>query len=292
MYLPLDSRSLPFPNISELHRESQKFPPRCPSTRDCQLHCQHSNSRQKKTKRKKLGHTNNRVTTRILMIAMQKKLVGKTCALHRLLQNSRLPSIPQGQFHRCQSRLPLDVLALRPLAAMLETLYLSLVVRRWCRAFLFDPLSIKEDFAEDVCQLVDVLRIVWRSHPVSHQSSYWSPFRVGLANVPHLQKPAHIRCRVSCVRNWSSHSTSTSASPVPPGFSVTRPSTNAANTDTKGPIWCPFCPFAASLYAFPCALAAANGWNEATSPSTSHVRQRNPSSRRLDWAHCDKNSSR
>ena len=38
--------------------------------------------------------------------------------------------------------------------------------------------------------------------------------------------------------------------------------------------------------AFPCALTAANGWNEATSPSTSHVRQRNPSSRRLDWAHC------
>ena len=77
---------------------------------------------------------------------------------------------------------------------------LSLVVRRWCRAFLFDPLSMEEDFAEDVCHLVDVLRIlrksrVWRSHPVSHQSSHWSPFRVCLANVPHLQKLAHIRCR-------------------------------------------------------------------------------------------------
>ena len=84
---------------------------------------------------------------------------------------------------------------------MLElTLYFSLVVRRWCWAFLFDTLSMEEDFAEDVCQLVDVLRIlrkskVWRSHRVSHQSSHWSPFRVGLANVPHLQKPAHIRCR-------------------------------------------------------------------------------------------------
>ena len=90
---------------------------------------------------------------------------------------------------------------------------------------------------------------------------------------------------MSCMRNWFSHSTSTSASFVLPGLSVNRPSTNAANTDMKGcSIWCPFCPLAASLYAFPCASAAANGWIEATSPSTSHVRQRNPSSRRLDWA--------
>ena len=85
----------------------------------------------------------------------------------------------------------------------------------------------------------------------------------------------------SCLRNWFSRSTSISASRVTPGFSVTGPLTNAVNTDMKGcPIWCPFCPLAASLYAFPCALAAANGWNEATSPSTSHVRQRNPLSRR------------
>ena len=82
---------------------------------------------------------------------------------------------------------------------MLElTLYLSLVVRRWCLAFLFDPLSMEEDFAEDVCQLGGVLRIlqksrVWRSHPVSDQSSYLSAFRLGLANVAHLQKPTHIR---------------------------------------------------------------------------------------------------
>ena len=71
----------------------------------------------------------------------------------------------------------------------------------------------------------------------------------------------------SCLRNWFSHSTSISASPVTPGFSVTCSLSNAANTDMKGcPIWCPFSPLAASLYAFPCALAAANGWNEATSP--------------------------
>ena len=219
-------------------------------------------------------------------------LIGGTCALHRLLQNPKLPSIPQAQFHSCRSRLPLGVLALRSLAAVLElTLYLSLVVRRWCRAFLFDPLSMEENFAENVCQLVDVLRIVlkskvWRSHPVSHQSSHWSPFRVGLANVPHLHKPAHIRCRDELFCEIGS------ASPVPPGFSVTWPLTNAANSDMKGcPIWCP-CPFAASLYAFPCALAAAKCWNEATSPSTSHVRQRNSSSGRLDWTHCSRSSSR
>ena len=73
---------------------------------------------------------------------------------------------------------------------MLElTLYLSLVVRRWCRAFLLGPLSMDEDFAENVCQLVDTLRVfresrVWRPHPVSHQSSHWFTFRMGLANVP------------------------------------------------------------------------------------------------------------
>ena len=37
--------------------------------------------------------------------------------------------------------------------------------------------------------------MVWRSHPVSHQRSHWSSFRVGIANVPHFQKPTHIRCR-------------------------------------------------------------------------------------------------
>ena len=98
---------------------------------------------------------------------------------------------------------------------------------------------------------------------------------------------------VSCLRNLFSHATSTSASPVVPGVSVTRQLTNAANVDMNGcSIRCPFCPLASSLYAFPCALAAANAWNEVTSPSTCLVRQRNPSRRRLDWAHCSKSSSR
>ena len=130
---------------------------------------------------------------------------------------------------------------------MLElTLYLSLFVRRWCRAFLFDSLSMEEDFAEDVCQLVDVLRIlrngrVWRSHPVSHESSYWSSFWVGLANVHISRNRPTSDAEMSCLRYWFSHSTSTSASPVPPVFSVIRPLTNAANTDMKGcPIWCSF----------------------------------------------------
>ena len=173
---------------------------------------------------------------------------------------SESPDLPS--IRRCQSRLPLDVLALCSLAAMLElTLYPSLVVRRWCQAFLFGPLSMEEDFAEKVCQLLDLLRIlresrVWRSHPVSHQSSHWSPFRMGLANVPHLQKPAHIRCRDELL-------------------------TNAANTDMKGcPIWCSCCPLAASLYAFPCALAAANGWNEATSP----LHQPRSAEKPVEWA--------
>ena len=85
-HFTLDSRSLPIPNILELHREGcrfhcsrQRFPHRCPSTRDCQFHCQHMqrDSRQprvgNKDEEKKLGHTNNRVVTRILMIIMQKK---------------------------------------------------------------------------------------------------------------------------------------------------------------------------------------------------------------------------
>ena len=189
MYLPLDSRSLPVPNISELHREgrrfhcsSQRFPHRRPSTRDCQFHCQHSSSlfhscngtvasqrvRNKDEEKKKAyqqqsrhSHPDDQHAKKSTHIAM---LIGRTCALHRLRHNPRLPSIPQDQFHRCQSRLPSDVLALRPLAAMLElTLYLSLVVRQWCRAFLFDHLSMEEDFAEDVRQLVDVVRILWKS---------------------------------------------------------------------------------------------------------------------------------
>ena len=50
------------------------------------------------------------------------------------------------------------------------------------------------DARVDSVQLDDGLRIlrksrVWRSHPVSHQSPHF------LANVPHLQQPAHIRCR-------------------------------------------------------------------------------------------------
>ena len=37
-------------------------------------------------------------------------LIGRTCDLHRLLQNPRLPSILQGQSHGCQSRLTLGVI--------------------------------------------------------------------------------------------------------------------------------------------------------------------------------------
>ena len=150
-------------------------------------------------------HTDNRAApTRPGNHHAKKKPVHTCCNAHwRDLCSSssspkpRLPSIPPGQFRRCQYRLLFGVFALRSFAAMLElTLYLSLVVRRWCRAFLFDSLSMEQDFAENVCQLVDILRIlresrVWHSHPVSYQSSHWSPFRMGLSTVPHL----HIRCR-------------------------------------------------------------------------------------------------
>ena len=166
-------------------------------------------------------------------------LIGRTCALHR------------------------GVLALRSLAAVLElTLYLSLVVRRWCRAFLFDPPSMEENFEENVCQLVDVLRSSGRAG-CGFRIWYLTRVRTGLpfgwvSRMFHISRNRPTSdAEMSCLRNWFSHSTSTSASPVPPGLSVTRPLTNAAHTDMKGcPIWSPFCPFAAPLYAFPCALAA------------------------------------
>ena len=179
------------------------------------------------------------------------------------------------------------------------TLYPSLVVRRWCRAFLFDLLSMEEDCAEDVCQLADVFFASSGRAVSGVRIRYLTRVRTGppFGWVSRMFDISRNRptsdAELSGLRNWFSDSTSTSASPVPPGFSVTKPLTNAANTDMKGsPIWCPFCPLAASLHAFPCALAAANGWNEATSPSTSHARQKNPSSRLLDWAHCRRSSSR
>ena len=123
--------------------------------------------------RREKRHENNRVVTRILMIAVLEKK--NSLEEHVLVfQSPRWPSIPRGQFRRCQSRFPLDVLALRP-ASMLElTLYLSLVVRPWCRAFLF-PDEQGLAFASGISPEFALV-------PLS-------------GNVPHLQKPAHIRCR-------------------------------------------------------------------------------------------------
>ena len=139
------------------------------------------------------------------------KLIGRTRA--RLPQSPRKPSIPRSQSRRCQSRFPSDVFALRPLAALLElTLHLSLVVRRWCRAFLFDPLSMEEDFAEDVCQLVDVLRIlrksrVCRSHPISHGVRTGPPFG-WVSRMFHISRNRPTSgAEMSCLRNSFSHST-------------------------------------------------------------------------------------
>ena len=95
---------------------------------------------------------------------------------------------------------------------------------------------MEEDFAENVCQLVDVLRILRKRAGSGVRIRYLTRvrtgprFRVGLANVPHLQKPAHIRCRdelfAKLVQPFH-----LDLSPVPLGFSVTKPLTNAANTD-------------------------------------------------------------
>ena len=150
------------------------------------------------TKKNKLGHTNNRVVTRILVAIIRKKK--NTCCNAHWKDVCSSSSSPKPQIAidsaRSVSQMSISS-AIRctcPPSSCGVTLYLSLVVRRWCRAFLLDPLSMEENFAENVCQLIDVLRIlqksrVWRSHPVSHQSSHWSPFRVGLANVPHLPLP-------------------------------------------------------------------------------------------------------
>ena len=132
----------------------------------------------------------------------------------------------RGQFRRCQSRLPLGVLALRSLAAMLElTLYLSLVVRRWCRAFLFDPLSMGGRTLRRTCAS---LLIFCASSKSGVRIRYLTRVRTGppfgwVSPVFHISRNGPTSdAEMRCLRNWFSHSTSISASPVTPGFSVTR----------------------------------------------------------------------
>ena len=177
----------------------------------------------------RLGHTNNRVATRILVTNMDKKTTHwrDVCSSSSSPKKPRWPSIPPGQFRRCQSRLPLDVLVLCSLAAMLElTLYLSLVVRRWCWAFLFGP---PFDGGGLCGECVPACR--YSTHPPGEQGlAFASGISPEFALVPPFGM-ATFDAEMSCLRNWFSHSTSTSASPVTSGF---------ANTDMKGcPIWCP-----------------------------------------------------
>ena len=130
--------------------------------------------------------------------------------------------------------------------------YLPSALLRWCLAFLFDPLSMRRTLRRMCASLLMFCASSGRAGS-GVRIRYLTRVRAGLpfgsreCSTSPETGPAS-DAEMSCLRNWFSHSTSTSASPVPPGFSVTGPSTNAANTDTKGcPTWCPFCPFASPL---------------------------------------------